>query len=93
MTGHTAAPSGPPLRGVDRAFEAAGGRGVLRPSPQRQRIAGEVVCGDELVAQIDEDAERFLALATQREPIENSIDAYKAFDKWEPGWIKVKLEP
>jgi threonine dehydrogenase-like Zn-dependent dehydrogenase len=30
---------------------------------------------------------------TQREPMISAIDAYKAFDKREPRWIKVKLEP
>lgn len=34
-----------------------------------------------------------LAVLTQREPIANAIDAYKAFDTREPGWVKVKLEP
>jgi threonine dehydrogenase-like Zn-dependent dehydrogenase len=34
-----------------------------------------------------------LSVLTQREPITNAIDAYKAFDTREPGWIKVKLEP
>jgi threonine dehydrogenase-like Zn-dependent dehydrogenase len=34
-----------------------------------------------------------IAILTQREPIVNAIDAYKAFDKRQPGWIKVKLEP
>jgi threonine dehydrogenase-like Zn-dependent dehydrogenase len=34
-----------------------------------------------------------LAILTQREPILNAIEAYKAFDKRQPGWIKVKLEP
>jgi len=34
-----------------------------------------------------------IAVLTQREPIMNAIDAYKAFDAREPGWIKVKLEP
>jgi threonine dehydrogenase-like Zn-dependent dehydrogenase len=29
---------------------------------------------------------------TQREPITSVIEAYKAFDKRKPGWIKVKLE-
>jgi threonine dehydrogenase-like Zn-dependent dehydrogenase len=33
------------------------------------------------------------AVLTQVEPITSAIDAYKAFDKREPGWIKVKLEP
>jgi threonine dehydrogenase-like Zn-dependent dehydrogenase len=30
---------------------------------------------------------------TQTEPITSVIDAYKAFDKRQSGWIKVKLEP
>ncbi|WP_322102168.1 alcohol dehydrogenase catalytic domain-containing protein [Paraburkholderia sp. J41] len=34
-----------------------------------------------------------LGVLTQREPLTNVIDAYKAFDAREPGWIKVKLEP
>lgn len=29
---------------------------------------------------------------TQHEPIESAIEAYKAFDTRQPGWIKVKLE-
>lgn len=32
-------------------------------------------------------------ILTQREPLTSAIEAYKAFDKREPGWIKVKLEP
>ncbi|HEM8498328.1 TPA: glutathione-dependent formaldehyde dehydrogenase, partial [Burkholderia multivorans] len=34
-----------------------------------------------------------LSVLTQREPLTNAIDAYRAFDVREPGWIKVKLEP
>lgn len=30
---------------------------------------------------------------TQHESFDAALDAYKAFDKREPGWIKVKLEP
>jgi len=30
---------------------------------------------------------------TNIEPMTNVIDAYKAFDTRQPGWIKVKLEP
>jgi threonine dehydrogenase-like Zn-dependent dehydrogenase len=30
---------------------------------------------------------------TQSQPLMSAIDAYKAFDQREPGWIKVKLEP
>jgi len=32
-------------------------------------------------------------ILTQREPMVSAIDAYMAFDKRQPGWIKVKLEP
>jgi threonine dehydrogenase-like Zn-dependent dehydrogenase len=34
--------------------------------------------------------EQFL---TQTQPIVSAIDAYRAFDQHQPGWIKVKLEP
>jgi threonine dehydrogenase-like Zn-dependent dehydrogenase len=30
---------------------------------------------------------------TQVEPVMNAIDAYKAFDARQPGWIKVELDP
>ncbi|MBI3803343.1 MAG: glutathione-dependent formaldehyde dehydrogenase [Nitrospirae bacterium] len=30
---------------------------------------------------------------TQHEPLDSVLDAYKAFDKREPGWVKVMLEP
>ncbi len=32
-------------------------------------------------------------ILTQHEPMTSAIEAYKAFDKRQPGWIKVKLEP
>lgn len=32
-------------------------------------------------------------ILTQAEPLTSAIDAYKAFDTRQPGWIKVKLEP
>lgn len=32
-------------------------------------------------------------ILTQAEPMTSVIEAYKAFDKRQPGWIKVKLEP
>jgi threonine dehydrogenase-like Zn-dependent dehydrogenase len=32
-------------------------------------------------------------ILTQIEPMMNAIEAYKAFDKREPGWIKVELKP
>ena len=33
------------------------------------------------------------ALVTESEPIESAIAAYEAFDRREPGWIKVELAP
>lgn len=32
-------------------------------------------------------------ILTQVEPMTSAIEAYRAFDKREPGWIKIKLEP
>ncbi|MNY11162.1 hypothetical protein D3C86_1441770 [compost metagenome] len=32
-------------------------------------------------------------ILSQQKPLANAIDAYKAFDKREPDWIKVELEP
>ena len=32
-------------------------------------------------------------ILTQREPLTSVLEAYKAFDKREPGWIKVELKP
>ena len=32
-------------------------------------------------------------ILTQVEPMTSVIEAYQAFDKRQPGWIKVKLEP
>jgi threonine dehydrogenase-like Zn-dependent dehydrogenase len=32
-------------------------------------------------------------LLTQEEPLMSALDAYRAFDTRQPGWIKVKLEP
>jgi threonine dehydrogenase-like Zn-dependent dehydrogenase len=32
-------------------------------------------------------------LLTQHEPISNAIEAYKEFDRRQPGWIKVELQP
>jgi len=44
----------------------------------------------ELVRTQTIDPERIL---TQREPLVSAIDAYKAFDQRQPGWIKVMLDP
>jgi len=30
---------------------------------------------------------------TKREPLMSAIDAYKAFDLRQPGWVKVELAP
>ena len=32
-------------------------------------------------------------ILTKVEPLQSALDAYKAFDKREPGWIKVELKP
>lgn len=34
-----------------------------------------------------------VAVLTQMEPMQDALEAYKAFDKRQPGWIKVELEP
>jgi len=34
-----------------------------------------------------------LQVLTQREPLTSAIDAYRAFDERQPGWIKVELKP
>jgi threonine dehydrogenase-like Zn-dependent dehydrogenase len=34
-----------------------------------------------------------LVVLTHTEPIENALDAYAHFDKHDPGWIKVELQP
>jgi threonine dehydrogenase-like Zn-dependent dehydrogenase len=34
-----------------------------------------------------------LQVLTEREPLTAAIEAYKAFDKRQPGWIKVELKP
>ncbi|NMG37601.1 glutathione-dependent formaldehyde dehydrogenase, partial [Azoarcus sp. TTM-91] len=33
------------------------------------------------------------AILTRREPLTSATEAYAAFDKREPGWMKVKLQP
>ncbi|NSX17596.1 glutathione-dependent formaldehyde dehydrogenase [Cupriavidus taiwanensis] len=33
------------------------------------------------------------AILTRREPMTSAIEAYQAFDKRQPGWIKVELQP
>jgi hypothetical protein len=30
---------------------------------------------------------------TEFEPLTSAVEAYKAFDRRQPGWIKVKLDP
>ncbi|HEY7355536.1 MAG TPA: hypothetical protein VH590_03685, partial [Ktedonobacterales bacterium] len=32
-------------------------------------------------------------IITQREPLGSAVDAYKAFDKHQEGWLKVELQP
>src|SRR5262249_23026909 len=33
------------------------------------------------------------AILTQHQPLTSAIEAYKAFDRRQPGWVKVELEP
>jgi len=33
-----------------------------------------------------------MAILTQAEPLMGALDAYKAFDQRQPGWIKVELD-
>jgi threonine dehydrogenase-like Zn-dependent dehydrogenase len=33
------------------------------------------------------------SILTQREPLIDAVEAYKAFDLRQPGWIKVELVP
>ena len=47
----------------------------------------------ELVELVRADAIDPAQVLTQTEPLMNAIEAYKAFDRHEPGWIKVKLQP
>ncbi len=32
-------------------------------------------------------------ILTQTEPVTDAVEAYEVFDRREPGWIKVELEP
>ncbi|MBW4640031.1 MAG: hypothetical protein KME05_17735 [Gloeocapsa sp. UFS-A4-WI-NPMV-4B04] len=32
-------------------------------------------------------------ILTQQEPLMSAIEAYKAFDRRQPGWVKVELIP
>jgi threonine dehydrogenase-like Zn-dependent dehydrogenase len=34
-----------------------------------------------------------MIVLTQQEPLTSVIDAYKAFDTRQPGWVKVELKP
>jgi threonine dehydrogenase-like Zn-dependent dehydrogenase len=46
-----------------------------------------------LVELVRSGAVRPSEILSHRQPLGNVIEAYKAFDKREPGWIKVELEP
>jgi threonine dehydrogenase-like Zn-dependent dehydrogenase len=47
----------------------------------------------ELLALVRSGAVDVAGLLTQHEPMPSAIEAYKAFDRREAGWVKVKLEP
>lgn len=34
-----------------------------------------------------------IEILTQVEPLTDALEAYKAFDQRQPGWIKVELQP
>ncbi|MBV8894556.1 MAG: glutathione-dependent formaldehyde dehydrogenase, partial [Acidobacteria bacterium] len=47
----------------------------------------------ELVSLVRNGTLRPSEVLTKVEPMRSVIDAYKAFDQRQPGWVKVKLEP
>ncbi|MBO9539458.1 glutathione-dependent formaldehyde dehydrogenase [bacterium] len=47
----------------------------------------------ELIELVRTNAINPAEILSQQKPLANAIDAYKAFDKREPDWIKVELEP
>ena len=47
----------------------------------------------ELIGLVRSGQVRPTAILTQREPMMSVLDAYEAFDRREPGWIKVELKP
>ena len=47
----------------------------------------------QLIRLVEEGKAEPTQVLTQIQPIVNALDAYKAFDKREPGWLKVELEP
>lgn len=47
----------------------------------------------ELISIVDNKMMDPSRILTEKEPLTSVIDAYKAFDERQPGWIKVKLEP
>lgn len=46
-----------------------------------------------LIELVQSGAVEPLAILTERKPISDALDAYRAFDRRESGWIKVELEP
>ena len=34
-----------------------------------------------------------VTVLTESEPLVSAVEAYRLFDRREPGWVKVKLEP
>ena len=48
----------------------------------------DVLIGHVLAGRLDP-----VKILTQVEPMTGAIDAYKAFDERQPGWMKVELEP
>lgn len=47
----------------------------------------------ELIDMIQTGAIDIRKILTEIKPLENALDAYRAFDRRDPGWIKVELQP
>ena len=54
------------------------------------RLTSSAICA-QLVENVRNGSFDPLSVLTNREPMMNVLDAYKAFDARQPGWLKVKL--
>ena len=61
---------------------------TLRMGNANHRRYYDVLIGHVLAGQLDPQK-----ILTQTEPMTGAIEAYKAFDERQPGWMKVELEP
>ena len=85
----------------ETAVEIAGFLDALEPHlvrvPSQDHSVGVGHRADVLpgVVAVDHEVGRLdpVAILSQTEPMTGAIDAYKAFDERQPGWLKVELEP